>query len=312
MTEFKRLVDKRWIAVGKSLPFSIYDSQRKLLLAQGHVVESARSLERLLEQGQYYKPDPSGADGRSVVEESVESDPVDPLTALNRDYSNVPQRARCGVKLAPKETGESYLCWVIGVSQENRGLVMTAPARPDKALAPVSKGQVWFCRMFSSTSVFRFRGAILKVAFDPYPYLHILVPEVIEKRLIRQLPRALVSLQATLFVPESHFATVVDLSVGGARVGVDKKLELDVRHPVQLGISINVLGKTQELRLQAKVAVVYGVVDTRHPGVAFYGLAFEGLDERLTFMLHGYVQQQLAREYDSLGQVLTRDFGAAG
>jgi len=223
----------------------------------------------------------------------------------------VVQRARCGVKIAPKETGESYLCWVIGVSQENRGLVMTAPARPDKALAAISKGQVWFCRMFSSTSVFRFRGAILKVAFDPYPYLHILVPEVIEKRLIRQLPRALVNLQATLLVPDSHFASVIDLSVGGARVAVDKKLELDVRHPVQLGITIEVLGKTQELRLQAKVAVVYGVVDTRHPGVAFYGLAFEGLDELLTLMLHGYVQQQLAREYDSLGQVLARDLGAA-
>jgi len=310
MTEFKKLVDKRWIAVGKSLPFSIYDSQRKLLLAQGHVVESARSLERLVEQGQYYKPEHPDADDRSLIEESAGSDPVDPLTALNRDYSNVAQRARCGVKIAPKETGESYMCWVIGVSQENRGLVMTAPARPDKALAPISKGQVWFCRMFSSTSVFRFRGAILKVAFDPFPYLHILVPEVIEKRLIRQLPRALVGLQATLMVPDSHFAIVVDLSVGGARIGIDKKLELNVRQPVQLGISIEVLGKTQELRLQAKVAVVYGVVDTRHPGVAFYGLVFEGLDERLTLMLHGYVQQQLAREYDSLGQVLARDFGA--
>src|SRR4051812_24402519 len=138
MTEFKKLVDKRWIAVGKSLPFSIYDSQRKLLLAQGHVVESPRSLERLLEQGQYYKPEHPGVDDRSLIEEAAGSDPVDPLTALNRDYCNVAQRARCGVKIAPKETGESYLCWVIGVSQENRGLVMTAPARPDKALAPVS------------------------------------------------------------------------------------------------------------------------------------------------------------------------------
>lgn len=110
-------------------------------------------------------------------------------------------------------------------------------------------------------------------------------------------------MQATLLVPDSHFASVVDLSVGGARVAVDKKLELEVRRPVQLGLSIEVLGKTQELRLEAKVAVVYGVVDTRHPAVAFYGLSFEGLDERLTFMLHGYVPQQLAREYDSLGQL---------
>jgi hypothetical protein len=303
MTDYKKLVDKRWIAIGKSLPFSIYDSHRKLLLAQGHVVESERSLQRLLDQGQYYKPELS-AGGRDVIEEALEPDPVDPLTALNRDYSNIALRARCGVKIAPRETGESYLCWVIGVSQENRCLVMTAPARPDKALAPITKGQVWFCRMFSSTSVFRFRGAILKVAFEPYPYLHILVPEVIEKRLIRQLPRALVSLQGTLATPEAHQVAIVDLSVGGARVGVDKKLSLEVGAGVQLQLTIEMLGRQQELHLPAKVATVYGVADSRHPGIAFYGLAFDALEERVVLMLHGYVHQQLASEYDDLGQVL--------
>jgi hypothetical protein len=303
MTDYKKLVDKRWIAIGKSLPFSIYDSQRKLLLAQGHVVESERSLQRLLDHGQYYKPEHS-AEPREVIEEELAGDPVDPLAALSRDYSNIQMRARCGVKIAPKETGESYLCWVIGVSHENRCLVMTAPARADKALAAITKGQVWFCRMFSSTSVFRFRGAILKVAFDPYPYVHILVPEVIEKRLIRQLPRALVSLQATLAVPDVHRVTVVDLSVGGARVGVDKKLALDIGAVVQFSTTLEVLGRREELRLAAKVATIYGVADSRHPGIAFYGIAFEPLEDRLTFMLHGYVQQQLAREYDGLGQVL--------
>jgi hypothetical protein len=303
MTEYKKLVDKRWIAIGKSLPFSIYDSQRKLLLAQGHVVESERSLQRLLDHGQYYKPEHS-AGPREVIEEELAGDPVDPLTALNRDYSNIQMRARCGVKIAPKETGESYLCWVIGVSHENRCLVMTAPARADKALAAITKGQVWFCRMFSSTSVFRFRGAILKVAFDPYAYVHLLVPEVIEKRLIRQLPRSLVSLQATLAIPDVHQVTIVDLSVGGARVGVDKKVALDIGAVVHLSTTLEVLGRREELRLAAKVATIYGVADSRHPGIAFYGLAFDSLEERLTFMLHGYVQQQLAREYDGLGQVL--------
>src|ERR1700741_3114870 len=105
MSDFKKLVDKRWIAIGKALPFSIYDSQRKLLLAQGHVVESQRSLERLQEQGEYYKPEHPDVDDRTVVEEAAESDPVDPLTALNRDYSNIAQRSRCGVKIAPRETG---------------------------------------------------------------------------------------------------------------------------------------------------------------------------------------------------------------
>ena len=306
MANFKRLIDKRWMAIGKPLPFSIYDSQRKLLLAQGHVVESERSLERLQEQGTWYKVE-SGADPNEVIEETVQADPadpVDPLSALNRDYSNIPQRARCGIKIAPKETGESYLCWVIGVSQEKRCLVMTAPVRTDRSLAAITKGQVWFCRMFSSTSVCRFRGAIAKVAFEPYPYLHVVVPEVIEKRLIRQLPRALVSLIGTLAVPASRPVTVVDLSVGGARVAVDRKLALEMGATVQLVMSIEVIGKRRDVSLQAKVAAQYGVADTRHPGVVFYGLAFEDLDERLVFMLHGYVQQQLASEYDGLGQVL--------
>lgn len=67
------------------------------------------------------------------------------------------------------------------------------------------------------------------------------------------------------------------------------------------------LGKRHELDVLAKVAVVQGCADTRHPGIAFYGLAFESLPERDTLLLHGYVQQQLAREYDGLGQVLTFD-----
>ena len=304
MSDYKRLIDKRWMAIGKPLPFSIYDSQRKLLLAQGHVVESERSLQRLVEQGTYYKAEAGAADLGEVIEEAADSDPIDPLTALSRDYSNIPQRSRCGIKIAPKETGESYLCWVIGVSQEKRCLVMTAPVRSDKSLAAITKGQVWFCRMFSSTSVIRFRGAVAKVAFEPYPHLHVVVPEVIEKRLIRQLPRALVSLTGTLTVPESHAMTVVDLSVGGARVGVDKKVALELGSPVQLGMSIEVLGKRQDVSLQAKVATHYGVADSRHPGIVFYGLAFEDLDERMVFMLHGYVQQRLASEYDGLGQVL--------
>ena len=306
MANFKRLIDKRWLAIGKPLPFSIYDSEQKLLLAQGHVVESERSLERLQQQGTYYKVE-AGADPNEVVEEAAEADPADPadaLSALSRDYSNIPQRARCGIKIAPKETGESYLCWVIGVSQEKRCLVMTAPVRTDRSLAAITKGQVWFCRMFSSTSVFRFRGAIAKVAFEPYPYLHVVVPEVIEKRLVRQLPRALVSLTGTLAIPAIHAVTIVDLSVGGARIAVDGKLALEMGATVKLVMSLEVIGKNRDVCIDARVAAQYGVADSRHPGIAFYGLAFEGLDERMVFMLHGYVQQQLASEYDGLGQVL--------
>jgi hypothetical protein len=309
MSEFKKLIDKRWLAIGKSLPFSIYDAHRKLLLAQGHVVESERSLQRLVEQGQFYRAEAAGVLVAPVVEETAGADPDDPLTALRREYSNAAQRVHFGVKIAPKETGESYLCWVIGTSQESRSLIMTAPVRPNNSLAPISKGQVWFCRMASATSVYRFRGAILKVAFEPYPYLHIMVPTSIEERLIQKLPRALVSLPATLAVPATHQVTLLDISVGGARIAVDKGLALAAGQSVQLTMQLDVLGRRQSLLLPGKVAETLGAVDSRHPGVAFYGLSFDALDETVLLMLHGFVQQQLAAEYDGLGQALALGFG---
>jgi len=309
MTDFKTLVDKRWIAIGKSLPFSIYDSRHKLLLAQGRVVESERSLQRLMQEGAYYRAEHPDGDNPVVVDELEGSDPVDPLTALRRDYANISHRARSGVKIAPKETGESYLCWVIGVSQGERGLLMTAPMRPDRELAPVSKGQVWFCRMSSTSRVLRFRGAIQKVALEPYPHLHILVPDVMEKRLIHLLPRALTSLPATALVPDTQVVNIVDLSVGGACVAVDRNLGLEAGHSLQLVTTVEVLGRQRELRLKAKVAMVYGAADSRHPTITFYRLAFQALDEQTTFMLHGYVLQQLALECDGIGQALAAGIG---
>ena len=221
---------------------------------------------------------------------------------MSRDYSNIPQRARCGIKIAPKETGESYLCWVIGVSQEKRCLVMTAPVRADRSLAAITKGQVWFtCRMFSSTSVFRFRGAIVKVAFEPYPYLHVVVPEVIEKRLVRQLPRALVSLAGTLAIPAIHAVTIVDLSVGGARIAVDGKLALEMGATVKLVMSLEVIGKSRDVCIDAKVVAQYGVADIEASRVSrSMDWRSKAWTSAWCCMLHGYVQQQLASEYDGL------------
>jgi hypothetical protein len=96
----------------------------------------------------------------------------------------------------------------------------------------------------------------------------------------------------------------VDISVGGARIGAEKKLVLEVGQAVQLGTTIEVLGRPYELCLQARIAKAQGVADARHPGIVFYGVSFDELDERGTLMLHAYVQQQLAREHDGLGQVL--------
>jgi hypothetical protein len=98
--------------------------------------------------------------------------------------------------------------------------------------------------------------------------------------------------------------SIVDISVGGARIAAEKKLVLEVGRAVQLTTTIEVLGRPQELRLESRIAAAYGMADKRHPAIVFYGVSFDALEERETLMLHAYVQQQLASEHDGLGQVL--------
>ena len=309
MSELTRLVDKRSILMGRPLPYSIYDGDRKLLLAQGHLVESERVRERLLKHGMYFNKDRVNDSpvAPGAEEEPDSALPPDPLQLLVRDYSSSVLPKRYSVTLSPQKSGEGHACWVVGVSTPNRSLVLTAPVRPDKSLVAVAKGQIWFCKLFNATTVYRFRAPVLKVAFEPFHYLHIEVPQNVERRVIRQTPRALVNLEAAVTTPDPFHAVVVDLSVSGARIAVQSNVVMQPGQSLDLRIAVEVLGKAHPIELSAKVMAGYGKADARHPQVVFYGLQFQPLREQYALLLHGYVQQQLARQYDGLSQALTAD-----
>jgi len=307
VTEVSRGFDKHRIVVGKPLPFSIFGADRKLLLAEGSTVSSDVIRERLITHGVFAAGTESPAASTAINNEMLDEPLANPLLNLNRDYADIIRRARFGVKISPAAVGESYQCWIIGVSHRNRCLVLTAPARPDGALVPVISGQQLICRLFNATTVFRFHGFVLKTAFEPFAYLHIGLPKMIERRVVRKVPRALVNLQATLNVPEEHCVTIVDLSITGARIGASKYVSLALGDSVKIKTELRVLDQDQTLELQARIVAVLGAVDTQHPKIVFYGLKFESLSTVQQLTLHAYVQERLVSEMDGLGQVLTMD-----
>jgi c-di-GMP-binding flagellar brake protein YcgR len=307
VAELSRSIDKKRIVVGEPLPFAIYGADRKLLLAEGAVVGSSSIRDRLLQMGVFCAaPATATAPARSP-EASLDDTLANPLITLSRDYADMIRRARFTVKIAPNESSESFLCWVIGVSHKNRCLVLTAPAHKDNSPVAVSRGQKWICRLFNSTTVFRFHGQILKSTLEPFPYIHVALPPSIERRTVREVPRAIVNLQGTLIAAEETHAAIVDLSLTGARIGVDRRTPLAMGDLVRLKAFLELLDELRELNVQARIVADYGETDDEHPDISFYGIKFESLELTHQLMLHAYVQERLVRELDGLGQLLEMD-----
>jgi hypothetical protein len=127
---------------------------------------------------------------------------------------------------------------------------------------------------------------------------------------LRELPRARVAMPATLRWPKSGAALLTDLSVGGARIGLFEDAQPPVGTEARLILVAQLFGEEFKLDLPCRVASDQGALDPNHPQVRFYGLTFTEPTERDKLVLHGIVQEQLAREADRLGQLLLSEAAA--
>jgi hypothetical protein len=296
--------EKDQIVVGRALPFSIFSHDGQLLLAEGRSVATERARQMLISNGVYRSS--LGSDADAVIHERHEDHQPhkrDALASLQKDYGATSLGRRFAVTMAPNETHEAYNAWVVGATEQT--LILTAPVRADGSLVPVTPGHVWLCRTFQVTSAFRFRAVVQKVAFEPFPHLHLEAPKNVEKRKVRSRPRASVFVNARVDVPLKSPCVFVDLSVTGGRIAVDEVVKMERGDVVQLSIKLDMIDFHFDLSLKATIVGTFGASDGRHPKVAFYGVQFDSLNELESLILHGFVNQHLADEHNSLWQVLS-------
>lgn len=297
-------MDKNDIVVGKPLPFSIYGADKMLLLAKGQLVESERVRAALIRNGVLQNGNslgPAVKTGSPAIDEGRTK--LSPLAVLRHDYQNLSSRSRFGLRMSREDGGESYLCWVVGYA-DRRGLILTAPTREDRTFVSVTEGQTWLFRTFYATAAFRFNAVIQKVLFDPFPYLHIQLPQMIDMRLVRKMPRAQVCVNATVSGDQEMQAVIVDMSVSGLRLALAENCTLAKDQSVALSFTVPLLNKQHTLKMTGRVMSCYGNSDIKHPGISFHGLNVEPVSELDQLVLHGFVQQHLVSELDSMWQML--------
>jgi hypothetical protein len=301
MSSHTPLLEKNEVVVGKPLPFSVFGADGKLLLAKGRVVETARLRELLLSNGTHRSAFDSSERQAIAMDESPV---VSPLAVFRQENATGRANHRIALTIAADDSSEAFNTWMIGV--HGRILILAAPLRSDGSMAVVIPNHECVCRTFQETSVFKFRGKVLKVVFDPFQ--HVLIELVTEKpqmRPLRKRRRISVFIPSMLNLPGVVTCVVIDLSAGGARIAVEDGVQLARDQSVSITAKLEMLEFKFELTLKATVVGIFGASEKRHSQIVFYGIRFDSLSELDSLVLHGFVNSAAALEMNGLWQMLT-------
>lgn len=303
-------VDSARIVVGAALPFSVYSTDRKLLLAKGRIVESERMRDYLVKAGCYQSGD--SALELSLVEDLSQHEVAagNPLDAFSREFHNTVGHSRISIRLSRDDTGDSYPCWVLG-ADEQHGIIVTAPTKPDRSLVPIAEGQTWVFRMLYLTAAVKFTGTIRKTQFDPVPLLTVSLPKRVEMRHVRASPRAITCLRGSIEVGKHIPVVIADISAGGVRIAVERaNTELQAEQRLILSFCISILGTDYNFKVPATVIGIRNELDQRYPQLQFAGMQIEAQSEVERLVLHSYVFERTATDCNALWKALVTNVSA--
>lgn len=307
MTSHQSFTDHDSIVVGRALPFSVYSADRKLLLARGQIVESERIRDQLIRTGKFQSQgtdlelksaEDSSSSNETVIQNSLE--------IYARDFQNATGASRVGVRVSREENGDSYPCWVVG-ADELHGLIITAPTNPDRSIVPVNEGQTWIFRMMYLTAAVKFHSTIRKVQFEPTPLVNISLPKQVELRHVRASPRVAACIRAVIDYGREMPVLITDIGVGGMRVAMERdRWDPQPGHRVTLVFEISMMGQNYHFKVPATVVSRPHDLDKRYPAMSFAGLKIEAQSETEKLVLHSYVFERTALDFNALWKALTQ------
>ena len=217
-------VRKADIAIGKPLPWAVYDAHHVLLLNKGVVVTSEHQLEILIEKGlyrEYSETHPRAPDLVGLQRgEAVHAQPIEDGVDIPFDQVRIVPGDLLQLQDLQEGMHERYNVLIIGM-YKGKSVLVSHPMVDDK-LFLVREGQNFLVRAFSGVNACGFKARVLKVNLLPYPYLHLSYPNTVHVVRVRQALRAPVDIITAVYEREGGpliaSGRIVDLSVGGARV----------------------------------------------------------------------------------------------
>tara|TARA_B100000745_G_scaffold229142_1_gene153574 strand:- start:3969 stop:4613 length:645 start_codon:yes stop_codon:yes gene_type:complete len=164
---------------------------------------------------------------------------------------------------------------VIGYHQNS--LVVSCPLTPDGKVILLTEGERGSIRFMAVNSMVAFNTRVVCVRMQPFPYVHLLIPEIMEKKQIRSAFRVAARIKAKLMANgKVAQGDIVNLSEKGLRIETPKLL---VKEGQVVDVEYNVVftGKMRTIHLSMEVKSI-GPLAKKDQGY-FYGGAITKISD---------------------------------
>jgi len=295
------------LAIGRALPFPIFDRNGELLLGAGLPVQNEIQLDALCARGLYRNP-------RWVSPVATDIRPRARVAAPTVDVpTDAPHRSPRAVRIATDDALGIQVLRMSGVDDAREfpvrllgvnpgtSLIVTAPSE-DERLIFVKEGQAFKFQGMFGESALVFVATVVKVQFAPFPYLHLSWPDPsrIQRRTVRSARRAGCRLPCVVYLERGSGTVnvngfVVNLSQGGAEVVVPFEAP-DLKDSVRIAFRVMVAGRSTLFEQQAYVVrrkTEAGAQDGAH-----YALQFLEVPDDVQFALHAYILELLVEQFE--------------
>lgn len=292
------------IAIGKTLPWTLYDKDHNLLLNQGEAVRDEVHLNTLLATGAYYElswnSGGAAAPGTSSPQQSSPTQPAGGAQDRKFTFEDLKLKPEDRLQLEPPQqlARERFSVKVIGFLK-GASMLVTIPITANGLRLQLMENEKVVMRSFTGQNAFGFACYIRKIIRLPYEYMHLTIPEAIEGITVRKAPRIKTRIIAsvqddTTGEAGKQSALISDISASG--VSLESRQVLGNKGDV-LSLAFRVLLHNIEAYLTVR-GIIRAVINNDadkdgQPGMVRHGIEFHELRPNDSVILQSMIYQQI-------------------
>lgn len=298
------LVNRNDIAIGKPLPWQLYDKEHRVLVKQGSIIRDSEHLGKLLANGIYRDLSRETVGGRnhsSAAQASSSQTKAGEIADPQFTFDDLKLKTESRLQFEPAAqlSHECYFVKVIGYLK-GASLLVTAPVAANGARPELKEGLKIAIRSFSGQNAFGFSCTVKRIVKSHHEYLHLSFPDSIQGVVVRKATRIktrIISAVQNGNSPDAGAqasALISNISANG--------VALDSRHPLgkkgdilNLAFRVNLHNIDAFLSVKGEIrAVIRGEdIDTPDPEITRYGIEFQDLQPNDMVILQSMIYHQI-------------------
>ena len=296
------LVTSNELVAGKSLPWSLYDQMRNLLLNQGDIVRDDRHRDELLASGACHELVHEMSDGEEnsdanlfITKESTSGQTGKDESGTSFTFDDMRLKVEDKLQLEPPSqlARERFFVKVIGFLR-GVSLLVTVPVTANGLQLQLLAGETVVMRSFSGQNAFGFACTIEHISKTPYSYMHLSFPEQIKGMMIRKAVRVKAHLITavrgnTAGADEQVTAIISNISANGASLDCKQALG-DKGDILDLAFRVNLHGVDTYLSIKG---VIRSVPGSGTADFVSHGIEFHDLKPNDFVVLQSMIYQQM-------------------